>query len=173
MPEAAKRSLVEAEKVFRRGTAIDSSPYIVAYAKSVEICLFELVFKSFKNHTGSILEIEKHINTVLVDPKSKAIKLARFVDAGYALELGTMTFLLQLCTGRTARRIALLSELQKYIVDDLRKPQILDKDYLQSLEDLASRYRNKAAHEKAFGREECQQTRQVTYTLLGGIFNDS
>lgn len=169
LPDNAQRSLVEAERFFNLGTAVDFSPAIVAFAKAFEICLYELVFKSFKDHSGADFRIEQHVKAVLEDPQSKAIRLARFVVAGHALELGAMTFLLQLCTGRTCDRIPLLAALRDHIVTRLTAPGLLDKDYLVAAEALASRFRNKAAHEQTFDHEACRRARDIVYRMLDAI----
>lgn len=169
LPDSAQRSLVEAERIFHLGTAVDFSPAIVSFAKSFEICLYELVFKSFKDHSGADFRIEQHLKAVLEDPQSKAIRLARFVESGYALELGAMTFILQLCTGRSCDRIPLLATLRDHIVTRLGAPGLLDKDYLAAAEVLASRFRNKAAHEKTFDRDACRQSREIVYRMLNAI----
>lgn len=169
LPVNAQRSLVEAERIFHLGTAVDFSPAIVAFAKTFEICLYELVFKSFKDHSGADFRIEQHVKAVLEDPQSKAIRLARFVEAGHALELGSMTFLLQLCTGRTCDRIPLLAALRDHIVTRLGAPGLLDKEYLAAAEMLASRYRNKAAHEQTFDQGACRHAREIVYRMLNAV----
>jgi tetratricopeptide (TPR) repeat protein len=169
LPESAQRSLVEAERIFHAGTAVDFSPAIVSYAKAFEICLYELVFKSFKAHSGADFRIEQHVKAVLEDPQSKAIRLARFVEAGHALELGTMTFILQLCTGRSCDRIPLLAALRDHIVTRLGAPGLLDKDYLAGAEVLAARFRNKAAHEKTFDHESCRDAREIVFRMLNAV----
>jgi len=169
LPDNAQRSLVEAERIFHLGTAVDFSPAIVSFAKAFEICLYERVFKSFKNHSGADFRIDQHVKAVLEDPQSKAIRLARFVEAGHALELGAMTFILQLCTGRTCDRIPLLATLRDHIVTRLGAPGLLDKDYLDAAEVLASRFRNKAAHEKTFDHEACRQAREIVYRMLNAV----
>lgn len=169
LPESSQKSLLEAEQAFQVKASIDFSPAIVAYAKSVEICLYDCVFKSFKECSGADFRIEQHVKAVLADPQSKAIRLARFVEAGHALELGTMTFLLQLCRGRTAQRIPLLAALREHILESLAAPAVLDKDYLDTMECLASRFRNKAAHEQTFDAAACGKVRAIVFHLLEGL----
>lgn len=169
MPGNAQKSLIEAERIFRLESSVDFSSAIVSYAKTVEICLYDLIFKSFKDRSGADFRMEQHVKAVLADPQSKAIRLARFVETGHALELGSMTFLLQLCTGKTGQRIPLLAALRDHIVGSLAAPAVLGKDYLAAAELLASRFRNKAAHESTFDLDACREVRTIIYRLLNGL----
>ncbi len=167
LPESAITSLVEAERIFRSGTSVDSAPYIVAYAKAVEIYLHIAVFGSFRNEANSSFPIGQFVQDVLSEGKAnKAFALAKFVDSGSALTLGTMNFFLPLCNGKSARRIPLIGKLKEHIIDDLQIPKLLEQSTIDDLVELANVYRNKAAHEKPFNQEECGKTRELVFNLL-------
>jgi hypothetical protein len=167
LPEAAISSLIEAERIFLSGASLDSAPYIVAYAKSVEIYLHEVVFGMFRDEARASFTLRQLVQDVLADGKdNKSIALAKFIDNGSALTLGTMNFFLPLCTGKSAGKIPLIGKLRDHIVGTLGLPKILEQSTIDDLKELADVYRNKAAHEKRFNLEDCKKTRDLVMKLL-------
>lgn len=167
LPRTAISSLVEAERIFLSGVSVDSAPYIVAYAKAVEIYLHEVVFRSFREKAKTSFSIGQSVRDVLQDGKdNKAFALAKFVDTGSALTLGTMNFFLPLCNGKSVAKIPLLGKLKDHIVSQLEIPVLLEQPTIDDLKNLVDVYRNKAAHEKRFSHEECKGTRDLVFKLL-------
>ena len=167
LPPAAMLSLVEADRVFQTGASIDSAPYIVAYAKAVEIYLHEAVFQTFRGQMRSRRSSDSFTEDVLGEGRSnKAFALAKFIETGSALTLGTMNFFLPLCNGRSARRIPLIGMLRHHVVEELRIPALLDESTITCLKQLSENYRNKAAHEKRFDADQCRETRGLVFRIL-------
>ena len=167
LPPDAMLSLVEAERVFQTRTSVDSAPYIVAYAKAIEIYLHESVFQSFRKQLIASHVSERLTRDILTQGRSnKAFALARFIEAGSALTLGSMNFFLPLCNGRSAERIPLIGSLRSHITDDLSIPELLDDSTISGLRQLSDNFRNKAAHEKPFDGLQCAETRDLVITLL-------
>jgi tetratricopeptide (TPR) repeat protein len=167
LPEAAISSLVEAERIFLSGASLDSAPYIVAYAKAIEVYLHEVVFGKFRDVARVSFTLRQLVQDALAEGKNnKVIALAKFIDNGSALTLGTMNFFLPLCTGKSAGKIPLIGKLRDHIVGTLRLPKLLEQSTIDELKELADVYRNKAAHEKRFHLEDCRKTRELVMKLL-------
>jgi len=166
LSEAAQASLIEAERGYLSTTIIDHAPDVVGFAKSVEITLSETVFKEFKRKANVEFENSSEIRAIVGDKTDKVYRLAMFVTQGYSLELGSMKFILSLCTGRTSTKNHLLATLKNFIIADCDLEQLIGEPALTALETLARDYRNPAAHARAFSIADATKARELSYDLL-------
>ena len=108
---------------------------------------------------------------VAIDPQ----KLGKFTGLlkkrSTKYELGTMEYLLSLVykeTGSTLGSSALLQDFRAFVVREVGVG-VLEKDFLATLKDYASTYRNPAAHVEEVGKEEAEACREVVVGLLGVV----
>ena len=169
LPLAARTSLIEAQHRMTLGNCADFSPVVVSLAKAVEIALKVLVFDAFREFFSKRFNSEIELESAKKDKKYDLVsRLCRFVSDGFHLEMGSMVLSLQLSTGKTAARLALLRSLNLFITNAGRA-QLIEKDTLALMGDLASRFRNPAAHSDIFRREEAEEARGIVVTILAAF----
>jgi tetratricopeptide (TPR) repeat protein len=162
----AKMSLIEAERRFQDARSADHSPEIVAFAKAVEITTKQLVFDVFRERCRNGLDLQEHIRAVDEDPQQQARNFAKFVARGQHLELGAMVHVLRLCSGRTSRRLVLLSAFRTFIESQLGLSDLLSEASIANLDVLAKDYRNPAAHAEAHDRQSAEVVRGLCLGIL-------
>lgn len=153
LPQNAYLSLVEGESQLEDSSRVDFAPCCMAFCKALEITLFDLVFQSFRSSFASSTSFQQAIDQANEPEFEKAGFLTRFVSKGAPLELGSMAFVLNLCGGRTSRRMQLLGHLKSWIQDNGFE-HLIDGSTADEIADIAKRFRNPAAHAEAFTREE-------------------
>jgi tetratricopeptide (TPR) repeat protein len=165
LPEKAVAALIEGERRLVSDVDHDFAPDIVSYAKSYEISLRVLAFESYRSYCQVTLDIEAETQIALQDKYKQAHKLVRFIIQGQHMELGSMVCALELCTGKTARRLSIVGRLRDYIQQQLKLSPLLDKEILTLSSDLAT-YRNNAAHAESYTRNDAMRVRNLVLKLL-------
>ena len=168
LPVPSHNSLIESEMRFNDGQTHDYAPVVVGFAKAVEVMLKHNVFDVFKAKYPENIEIFKYTQIAIKEKDSKVYNFVLFVEKGRHLELGGMIMVLRFCTGRTAKRVSLVTGFRDFIIKELALPQLLDKQFLDKCESL-SRLRNPAAHEVTHDRQIASKARGLAFDVLGEL----
>jgi tetratricopeptide (TPR) repeat protein len=172
LPESAFVSILEAESQINEPTRLDFAPCSMAFCKSVEILLYCKVFKEFRGFIKSHSMFETIAEQSDDSGFEKALSFTKFILKGTPVELGTMAFTLNLCRGKTASSMKLLSAFRDWLTAndfvDLIQPCVAD-----SIGGLAKGYRNPAAHSETHSRETAQEARRQSISILNKILSSS
>jgi hypothetical protein len=168
LPENAQNSLIEGQRRITGPPQADYAPDIVSFAKGIEITLSTVVFDAFREHCRQLPQLSELLNDGLQEKYKKAHALILYLKNKQHLELGKMTFALQLSTGKTARKLFILGCFNEFICHELKLGQVLEQKFLTNCDKLA-RIRNPAAHEKTFGIAEAQAVRENAIGLLNQL----
>jgi len=166
LPAAAQRSLIEAQRRLATKHGADFAPVVVAFAKAVEVSLKVLVFDAFRASFMAQFDAQKHLEAAKDYKKYDRVeRFCRFLADGFHLELGSMALALELTTGKTAARLAVLGELRQYLTETGRGV-LADRELLGVIRRLSSDYRNPAAHSKVFGFADAETVRELALGVL-------
>lgn len=168
LPNEAKMALLEGERRLGDGASVDHAPTVVTLAKAVEIVLRRVVFDAFSVQCQTDIDLDKHLSDALQDKDQKAQNFIRFVQRGQHLELGSMTFALKLCKGKTGRRLVLLGRFLRFVREDLGRAQLLEADSLSDLDELSG-HRNPAAHSDVYDHLTARRVRTLALRQLARI----
>jgi len=162
LDSASQRFLPVAEFIYDKLSDLpeaDFSPFVVQYCRSIENEIMKKLFESYHNdgikHTNIDELIKDDLNNETTNKFAKKIKQNK-----QEYTLGEMHFIMSLLKdgGNTLKDSKLLQHFKDYIIKNYNQ-NILQKEYLDSLSDLISKYRNKAAHPSLMSVElarECQ-----------------
>lgn len=148
LDDQSKQFIPEAEFLFDQLSNLkdgDFSPFVVQYSRALENELLLKLFVSFHDYSKAN-NIKELLEDGLRNNKTKkfATMLAKD-DRKYTL--GSMTYILGLLkpTGNTYTNSLLLQRFKSHI-DRYLENNIIEKEYIKSLDLIISDYRNKAAH---------------------------
>jgi tetratricopeptide (TPR) repeat protein len=165
LPFAAKTALYEAERRFLSDTPmIDYSMIVIAYAKSLEISLKQIVFEKFREFRN-----DNNDNLKIIDRRSQAIGLARFLQRGQHLELGGMAHIFKLCEGRTGQKEPIIGELRDFITNVLNGSALLEKTNIDQIARISKDFRNPGAHSEVISKIEAATCREICFAALNGF----
>jgi tetratricopeptide (TPR) repeat protein len=169
IPVEARRSLLEGERRIQSKSAADFAPYLMAFAKALEISLAQVVFEQFR--TRFELEYEVRSLTQVDMSKKRSLEtVVRYLQREKKLELGTMIVILDLCTGKTARRFEFMGAFRDFIQKSDTFCDVLERNFRTSAAELASKYRNPAVHAEPAELEEAEAARVSALNLMWAVF---
>lgn len=167
LPDAARRSLLEAARSISRGESIDYAPSVVAAAKSLEVTLKKVVFDQFRDwfihdHRYSVAIVQ------VAEPRYERVgRLRDFVVKNAFIELGSMLLQLRLATGKTARECVLLKSLVEFVLAR-GAVAVLDTKFLDAVDAIA-RLRNDAAHAGNIPRQQANELLERVLSILSSL----
>jgi tetratricopeptide (TPR) repeat protein len=144
LPDAARRSLLEAARSINRGESIDYAPSVVAAAKSLEVALKGLVFDGFRDWFVQDQRYDPAIGQAKEPKYEKVMRLRDFIVKNAFLELGSMLLALRLGTGKTARECLLLQSFVEFVSANGLE-EVLSVKFIDEADAIA-KLRNEAAH---------------------------
>ena len=161
LEEATKIFLPQAELLFENITeskAEDYSPFISQYCRALEN---EIFLKLFSDYTNDIKKRQKDMRGFLLnDIKGKTTsKFAKLLLKEKPLyTLGDMSFILNLMKegGDTLNGSVLLKDFRTFVIRYFGE-HILEKTYLQQINDINEDFRKKAAHPNILDAEVAQR----------------
>lgn len=165
LPNNAINSLMTAETYrLNKKTRFDTAPSIMGFCKALEIHLKQNVFGGFCSELKASENFESILEQALADQKVNQFRaMITFIKSGF-LELGSAAQSLRLCTGKTSKRVELLSQFKSYLhhyYDDL-----LETENIIKIEQLSKQYRNPAVHEQSFNSSDLENVRNGVSSLL-------
>jgi tetratricopeptide (TPR) repeat protein len=164
LPDAARRSLLEAARSINRGESIDYAPSVVAAAKSLEVALKGLVFDGFRNWFIQDPRYDLAIAQAKEPKYEKVMRLRDFIVKNAFLELGSMLLALRLGTGKTARECLLLQSFVEFVSANGLE-EVLSVKFIGEADGIA-KLRNEAAHSGNIARTNANELLdKVLYSL--------
>jgi tetratricopeptide (TPR) repeat protein len=171
IPSNAYASLLEAERLMDDVSRIDYSSAVLAFCKSLEIVLKQLVFDAFRKDVTANTDYAIILHKAKVLQHDQTNSYIRFIEKGAHLEMGAMTKCLDLCGGKTVQQMELLQLFRDYIVIKQVIPFLLEKVTIDQISLLATEYRNPAAHSKKFDKAAAHYVRERSIHLVHNIIN--
>ena len=171
LPDAARRSLLEAARSINRGESIDYAPSVVAAAKSLEVVLKGFVFDGFRAWFYQDRMYELAISQAKEPKFEKVMRLREFVVKNAFLEFGSMLFALRLGTGKTAKECLLLQSFVQFI-SAKGMETVLQAEFVDGVEAIA-KIRNEAAHSGNIGRHQASELFDRVVSSLGAFGSHS
>ena len=169
LPIEARGSIIEAEyRLTSSDKLIDYAPVIVSYAKSFEICLYQLVFKSFRRFCQQKRDLEQLLAPIFdynTQQTRKVRGFAYFLKEGRHLALDAMHMVLNFCNGTTATRQEIVGDFREFVCQRLQRERLLDGLVLDQIEELKG-YRNPAAHSQSFTLDQANKVQDIVLELM-------
>jgi tetratricopeptide (TPR) repeat protein len=165
LPSEAFMSIVEAQSQLGDNCRPDFAPCCMAFCKCLEISIFNLVFQAFRTYALALGSINESIEQAAHPDFEKANSFVRFVSKGAPLELGTMAFTLNLCRGKTAKKMTLLALLREW-TESNGYGHLIDQGTPDEIAEIAKDYRNPAAHSKTFSRDDATAAKRLCLNQL-------
>ena len=172
LPDPAIRTLIEAQAQLDEATRADFAPCCMAFCKGVEIALFTMTFRSFRDHIQNSPGLEGMLAQASSPGFEKAGSIVKFLSKGTPIELGGMAFIFTLCQGKTGQSMQMLRHFREWLASR-SFGSLLEPGVVESLADLAKSYRNPASHSTNYDRKTGLEVRRVCLWLLNRIFQGS
>ena len=165
LPEGSRIALTEGLSKINLAKSEDYSPYVMLLGKSIEIALKESVFDEFQVKFNYFFQEEIDVK-VFIQDNEVIEKLARYlIKEPHFIELGSMLFILEKHGGKTASKNEVLSKLFGFIVNDLKKPQVVSKDWVNLAKSIRD-HRNRAAHSERYSLDEAKKVENLALNIL-------
>lgn len=173
LDEASRKFLSSAEflfdEIFKMEDS-DFSPFIIQYCRALENEILKKLFEAYHDDiTIRIADIEELIKGDLANRATKEFA-KRIQRNKREYTLGQMIWIMQLLKpkGRTLRGSKLLQDFRDFSLRYF-KEKIVEKEYLDSIDEINEQFRRKAAHPNVLGLElakKCQQLLRLTLKEL-------
>ena len=173
LEKASQSFLPQAEMLFEgisQSDADDYSPFIIQYCRALENEILNKLFSAYTNdvHTR-IRDIAAFLSEELEDEKTGRFAKA-LLKRDISYTLGDMSFILNLMKegGNTLHRSVLLKDFRAFVVRYFGE-RILEKTYLQQINNINSDFRRKAAHPYILNAEVAQRCRVEVRACLNEL----
>jgi len=174
LPKEAFITLIEAQIQIDDQSRVDFSPCCMAFCKALEITLYHLCFVKFRSEIMS----RSNYNSLLQDYQKslidKGAAFYKFVVRKMPLELGSMSFILPLCKGKTADSMLLLGHFRDWLLK-VNYEALFNTERPEQIQSIAKKYRNPAAHTSVFNRNTAIDVKNACYeqlAFLTSMLND-
>jgi tetratricopeptide (TPR) repeat protein len=168
IPINAFISIVEAQRQLDDSSRADFAPCCMAFCKGLEIFLFTQIFQAFRKDALCLESIGNMIEEADDPDFKKADALTRFISKSAPLELGTMAFTLNLCCGRTAKKMRLLASLRKW-VETKDYGILFTHGVADNIAHIAANYRNPSTHTRTFSQNDAAEAKALCFEQLGSL----
>jgi tetratricopeptide (TPR) repeat protein len=168
LPHNAFLSITEGQLQLEATGRVDFAPCTMAFCKGLEISLYEGVFQAFRADALDFKSFDEMVEQASFTEFEKAASFTRFISKGAPLELGTMAFTLNLCRGKTAKKMELLGAFSDWI-EGKGLGEIIEQGVANEIAHIAKSYRNPATHSLAFSKEDAQEAKRLCFHYLRKI----
>jgi hypothetical protein len=161
MPEAAVVSFKAGIQSFSRDYQTDFSLSIISISKSLEIILKTQIFDIYRENYG--YSFEENLELSLSNQNSKAQRFISFIaKPPHFIEMGSMELILKLKGGRTEKKEPLLQDFFQFIESESNFNRVLDKEFIQCLEEIR-KIRNLKTHSEI---AKCYEATEFIFLIL-------
>jgi DNA modification methylase len=173
LEKASQSFLPQAEMLFEgisQSDADDYSPFIIQYCRALENEILKKLFSAYTNDVHMrIKDVAAFLSEELKDEKTGTFA-RKLLKRGISYTLGEMSFILNLMKegGSTLHRSVLLKDFRAFVVRYFGE-RILDKTYLQQIDNINSDFRCKAAHPYILNAEVAQRCRVEVRACLNEL----
>jgi tetratricopeptide (TPR) repeat protein len=166
LPDNAYVSFLEGERLLDDSSHADYAPAVLAYAKTLEISLKQLVFDPFRKEVANLQDAPQ----LLLQAKEKRFNRARnflqFIENGAFFELGKMAVTLRQCSEPIAADMKLLGAFVQFLGGILGKASLYAANTVDQIESLAKDYRNPSVHARRFDKSEASAVRSIVLPFV-------